>query len=452
MYCPPGSGLPKVALPGEYTVGPTSLTRNGTLPCPSGSYCINGTMFPCPAGRFGCADRLGSSDCNGPCTAGFFCPEGSRSSQAFACGGNASNPLAATFYCPAGSWEPLPVGVGNYSYGSSVEAPHRRTAQSICPVGSFCIAGRASLCPSGRFGGATGLMDPLCSGPCAPTFTCPPGSSSSQELLCPAGSYCPGGPMVPCAAGLYYNVTGAASASACQPCPASTYSPVPGTARCLPCDDGDGSDPSAMECWPTSLSAVASNPPPLVAGISSGDFVTLVFSSRTNTPVITPDVVAFSPSIGPTSAAWSLDGTTLVLRVLDPSRVNATAVDVATRRLRVTVTGVRSASGLSQPSAPVTLVVGGTWGAPAPPAILRAVALDLGRSPGLGSGDGVVFLFDQDVVAPPLTDTPAMTSVLRFTPPPPAGTLLSGAWQNSSALQVVFNFDGVAPGLWNPSM
>jgi hypothetical protein len=69
-YCPRGSGAPIIALAGEFTMGPTNATRNATAPCPSGFYCLGGVKLPCPAGRFGCADRLGSEECNGPCTAG----------------------------------------------------------------------------------------------------------------------------------------------------------------------------------------------------------------------------------------------------------------------------------------------------------------------------------------------------------------------------------------------
>ena len=82
VYCPMGSGVPAVAVPGEYTTGPAANTRNSTLPCPSGSFCLDGVRALCPAGRFGCADRLSTAGCNGPCTAGFFCPLGSNSSQA----------------------------------------------------------------------------------------------------------------------------------------------------------------------------------------------------------------------------------------------------------------------------------------------------------------------------------------------------------------------------------
>ena len=50
VYCPSGSGAPIPALPGEYTIGVSNTTMNATLPCPSGSYCVNGTVSPCPAG------------------------------------------------------------------------------------------------------------------------------------------------------------------------------------------------------------------------------------------------------------------------------------------------------------------------------------------------------------------------------------------------------------------
>jgi hypothetical protein len=81
LYCPPGSAAAASARPGEFTVGGNATTRSGVVPCPSGSYCRDGEVHPCPAGRFGCAERLGDADCNGPCSAGFFCPPNSTSSQ-----------------------------------------------------------------------------------------------------------------------------------------------------------------------------------------------------------------------------------------------------------------------------------------------------------------------------------------------------------------------------------
>jgi hypothetical protein len=149
VYCPEGSAIAVLAAPGEYTLGPTPATRTGVRPCPSGSYCVGGVRLPCEAGSFGCADRLPTSTCNGPCTAGFYCPAGSVSSQEAACGGHASSPDAASYFCPQGSAAALPVGPGNYSTGSTQDAPHRRTGQAVCPPGRYCAGGvtvRVRIC------------------------------------------------------------------------------------------------------------------------------------------------------------------------------------------------------------------------------------------------------------------------------------------------------------------
>ena len=81
VYCPAGAGTPTQALPGEVTTGGTNRTRTGVAPCPPGRYCVGGRALLCPAGRFGCSERLSDVGCNGPCTRGFYCPEGSNSSQ-----------------------------------------------------------------------------------------------------------------------------------------------------------------------------------------------------------------------------------------------------------------------------------------------------------------------------------------------------------------------------------
>ena len=141
VYCPEGSGSPVPALPGEETIGPGPSTRVAVAPCPSGWYCVAGVATRCPAGRFGCADRQSDARCNGPCTAGFFCPSGSSSSQPFACGNSSAAPDAAAWYCPEGSSEPLPVLQGYFSEGSSVDTPHQRSSQTRCPIGSFCVLG-----------------------------------------------------------------------------------------------------------------------------------------------------------------------------------------------------------------------------------------------------------------------------------------------------------------------
>jgi hypothetical protein len=82
VYCPRGSAAPVLAEAGDVTIGPSPQLRNATLPCPSGSYCMDGVQQPCVGGRFGCATHLSSVECSGACTKGFYCPMGSVSSQA----------------------------------------------------------------------------------------------------------------------------------------------------------------------------------------------------------------------------------------------------------------------------------------------------------------------------------------------------------------------------------
>ena len=151
----------------------------GLKPCPRGSYCSAGTKLPCPAGSYGNTSSLTSPVCSGPCPPGFFCPPGT------------ADPLPCTradSYCPAGSAAPQPVSPGFYSDPS-------RSRQSICPPGSFCIAGMELPCPSGTFGASPGLSTNTCSGPCPAGFYCPVGTTAYARFSCGVAPthYCPEG-------------------------------------------------------------------------------------------------------------------------------------------------------------------------------------------------------------------------------------------------------------------
>ncbi len=232
-------------------------------------------MCPPP---LGCAVCVGCGALHQPCTAGFYCPAGSGSSQALACGGNATSPSAPAVFCPEGAASPLAVGSGNYSTGSADNEPQRRTAQALCPVGSYCQGGvqvrvcfrywreapwgvwscgaggcveflwvfsilsllaltecfcpvpllscsvplpfSQRLCPAGRFGEAPGLTSAACSGECLLGYECPAGSVVATASVCPVGFYCSGGPKQACPAGRYSDVTATVSEAACMACPA----------------------------------------------------------------------------------------------------------------------------------------------------------------------------------------------------------------------------------------
>lgn len=115
VFCPEGTSRPLVVQVGHYSIGFNRTTRDSTVPCHPGSYCMHGVVNDCPGGRFGAKERLSSPDCSGPCSKGHYCPPGSTSSIEFSC-------------------------------------------------------------PIGRYGNTEGLSTPFCSGECAFPERCPAGS------------------------------------------------------------------------------------------------------------------------------------------------------------------------------------------------------------------------------------------------------------------------------------
>jgi len=213
------------------------------LRCPPGRFSDNSTLTtckPCHAGRFGkygsqCVGEecIGDIDflCTGSCTAGYFCPEASFSSEQEACGGS-------NYYCPQGSSSPMKVLDGYYSipllspdeYGLNFLPKHHenklhksgqklcdpgfwckngirypcsddgtygiqsgytdKSCTAPCPLGHYCLpfVPKPVMCPPGTFGESLGLKDSSCSGLCEPGFYCEAGSTSSKSVPCPEGT------------------------------------------------------------------------------------------------------------------------------------------------------------------------------------------------------------------------------------------------------------------------
>jgi hypothetical protein len=85
VYCPVGTSIPLTVLPGYYSKGYNSTTRDREEICPQGSYCMNGKKYACPAGSYGDHVGLYNETCNGKCVHGFYCPLGSTSSRQYPC-------------------------------------------------------------------------------------------------------------------------------------------------------------------------------------------------------------------------------------------------------------------------------------------------------------------------------------------------------------------------------
>jgi hypothetical protein len=182
--------------------------------CPAGEYMhhgFNGYARPafyckqCAAGRYGATPGLRSAACSGLCAEGHFCPAGSTSATQFPCRG-------AGHYCPEGSPRPIPAAAGRFTVSRALDGNGTatteqgdrsvRVAEELCPRGSYCRGGVVVPCPAGRYGNTTGLQTADCSAACGDGTYCPPGSV--LPLDCPLGHYCPTGvaPVI-CPAGTF---------------------------------------------------------------------------------------------------------------------------------------------------------------------------------------------------------------------------------------------------------
>jgi hypothetical protein len=206
VYCPEGSHTPIEVPTGYYSVNDMNnadsdllddrhiKTRSAILPCPFGTFCLDGIKYACPAGHYGNELTQSNPTCNGPCPEGFYCP--SASVDPFA------NPCAAdpTIYCPKGTDFPLSVGLGYYTIMSekSFQFGGGYTDMRPCTRGNYCQNGVQYLCPAGRFGRISQEVNSSCSGICRAGYYCPAGSYMSSQFLCDDTSvYCPTGSYKP---------------------------------------------------------------------------------------------------------------------------------------------------------------------------------------------------------------------------------------------------------------
>eukprot|EP00966_Prymnesium_polylepis_P046644 1081176-Prymnesium_polylepis.2 len=111
--------------------------------CPLGSACPPGTSTPllCAAGRYGAAVRQRTRECNGPCSLGHYCEEGSTSSTSGIC-------RVCRYTRAAPQPDSPPAGTFNPRIASVNEQACQR-----CEVGRFSANGSAECtqCADGYF-------------------------------------------------------------------------------------------------------------------------------------------------------------------------------------------------------------------------------------------------------------------------------------------------------------
>jgi hypothetical protein len=121
----PGFGDPGLEVAIDPTIAAVNASRRTAQRlCPRGSYCAGGVAVACPAGVWGAGPGRESPACDGPCTAGYYCPPGSVSPTQHMCGNE-------TVFCPPGSAAPTVVTTGFYSVGGRTDAAGGRMRSAV---------------------------------------------------------------------------------------------------------------------------------------------------------------------------------------------------------------------------------------------------------------------------------------------------------------------------------
>jgi hypothetical protein len=189
-----------------WAAGATSYASNV---CSAGHYWPAGTGSAtenaCPIGTYNPnTGKQASSDCKA-CKPGYYCATTGLSAP--------TNQWLKGYYCKSGATAGNPDSASETKFNKCV-------AGNYCPVGSAyqipCKGGKAW--PNNKMGDAD-LLD------CEAGYYWPEGSTSTQQVVCPAGHYCLANSAVPtpCPRGTYSASTGLTLLSQCATCPVGKY-------------------------------------------------------------------------------------------------------------------------------------------------------------------------------------------------------------------------------------
>jgi len=294
IACPTGTYNPSIIkstlddcldCPAGYYCNETAITTFANWPCPTGQFCLTGTVdpLPCPSGTFrnkvGAANQTDCDVCPPgrycpietsvylTCPQGYYCPAGASNitlcPPGYTCGTNTSEPEACpeSYYCPLGTHTPLECYYGTYCPTGTdfpipcplgykaVGAPNNtlsvlsllETACEACPAGYYGTDSERLSCSEGTQGyyflGAT-------------TSATPTNLTTELGAICPVGHYCPAGSSEPqaCPVGYYLGSTGAYNSSQCTMCDTDTYQTDKGSEFCLKCSSSSLADQGSSQC------------------------------------------------------------------------------------------------------------------------------------------------------------------------------------------------------------
>jgi hypothetical protein len=475
-YCPLGGMDPLRAGAGNYTLGASGFKFAAAV-CPLGAFCPgDGESYPCPPGRFGNVSGLSDGNCSGVCNDGALCLDGTRTPSGqpcpvgHFCAGGFSHPCPSGTFNPTfsatsvGQCLPCPAGKYNPSSGSSSDANCTACdrAEGSSAGAPTCWPGIVGVCAlhsdvefvrvvwdtTGQHASyRAGTDQPLpCRNVCACHVGCYVMVSNNVSVLCV--------PHASLSMNVVYGMNG------------RVFSPTTRGGELVVCMHFLSLHRVAcIAASPYLLTIargrpaaiVASDPEPLIPGLSADDELTVYWTKATNKPdVSTPQqlnaLLRFTGASSPLvrRASWNGDGDLLVMILGQPSNSSTLLSE-----LRMSVLpggGLRAgAAGADSHNASIADVpLRGTWGNASQPRFLvdrsdsRAViALDYGGQPGLGVGDAVLLRFNQPVKRVPVGSKAELDALLAWEPATWA-TNYTGMWLDD--LNLLVTVREVVPG------
>ena len=189
------------------------------------------------------------------------------------------------------------------------------------------------------------------------------------------------------------------------------------------------------------------------SGLGDGDIITVVFDKQTtlnavDTKIGVDDLFAFSAQIGDDYTAEWTSYTTVRITIVDATHAAAAELTrVGVLRLTVKAAYALQSGDESSPVSTSTGVLAGTWLAHSAPVIVSCNASDGGSQEGIGNGDVITVVFDQEINSPAIASKDDVDAVFAFTDPSGAVVSLGAdytgayAWEPLDATVAVTNGD-----------
>merc|ERR1711975_32576 len=159
------------------------------------------------------------------------------------------------------------------------------------------------------------------------------------------------------------------------------------------------------------------------SGLGDGDIITVVFDKQTtlnaiDTKIGVDELFAFSAQIGDDYTAEWTSYTTVRITIVDATHAAAAELTrVGVLRLTVKAAYALQSADESSPVSTSTGVLAGTWLAHSAPVIVSCNASDGGSQEGIGNGDVITVVFDQETDSHAITTKADVDAVFGFTDP-----------------------------------